>query len=98
MKFGKDPRQYSTTTKEFLNDGNGNIKGVNTIEVEWTKTATGGWSMKELPGTEKHFAADLILLAMGFLGPEKVVPIEIGKKYWMEVLLELEIVRFFIFN
>lgn len=79
MKFGKDPRQYSTTTKEFLDDGKGSLTGVNTVEVEWTKSPTGQWQMKEVPGSEKHHPADLILLAMGFLGPEKNVPTEIGK-------------------
>lgn len=79
VKFGKDPRQYCTTTKAFISDGKGHIKGVDTVQVEWTKTPTGQWSMKEVPGTEKHFPADLILLAMGFLGPEKNVPNELGK-------------------
>ena len=79
VKFGKDPRQYSTTTKEFLDDGKGNLTGVNTIEVEWTKSPTGQWQMKEIPGSEKYHPADLILLAMGFLGPEKHVPTEISK-------------------
>lgn len=78
MKFGKDPRQYSTTTKEFLDDGKGNLSGVNTIEVEWTKSPTGQWQMKEVAGSEKYYPADLILLAMGFLGPEKKVATEIG--------------------
>lgn len=78
VKFGKDPRQYSTTTKEFVDDGKGNIKGVNTIEVEWTQSPTGQWSMKEVVGTEKYYPADLILLAMGFLGPEKMVPNELN--------------------
>lgn len=77
VKFGKDPRQYSTTTKEFVDDGKGNIKGVNTIQVEWTQSPTGQWSMKEVAGTEKYYPADLILLAMGFLGPEKTVPNEL---------------------
>lgn len=79
VKFGKDPRQYSTTTKEFLDDGNGNIKGVNTVQVEWTKSPTGAWQLKEVAGTEKYYAAQLILLAMGFLGPEKKVPADIGE-------------------
>lgn len=78
VRFGKDPRQYSTTTKEFVSDGAGNIKGVNTIEVEWTQSENGAWSMKEAPGTEKYYPADLILLAMGFLGPEKSLPTELG--------------------
>lgn len=79
VKFGKDPRQYSTTTKEFLDDGNGNLTGVNTIEVEWTKSPTGQWQMKEVVGSEKYYPANLILLAMGFLGPEKKIATEIGK-------------------
>lgn len=78
VKFGKDPRQYSTTTKEFVDDGKGNIKGVNTVQVEWTQSPTGQWSMKEVAGSEKYYPADLILLAMGFLGPEKTVPNELG--------------------
>lgn len=78
VKFGKDPRQYSTTTKEFIGDDNDNIKGVNTIQVEWTQSPTGQWSMKEVAGSEKYFPADLILLAMGFLGPEKQILTDIG--------------------
>lgn len=78
VNFGKDPRQYSTTTKEFLDDGKGNLCGVNTVGVEWTKSPTGQWQMKEVAGSEKHYPAQLILLAMGFLGPEKTVPTEIG--------------------
>nr|AWS20468.1 glutamate synthase [Mayetiola destructor] len=78
LKFGRDPRQYSTTTKEFIDDGHGNIKGVNTIQVEWTQSPTGQWSMKEIAGTEKYYPADLILLAMGFLGPEKALPEQFG--------------------
>ncbi|KAL9904496.1 uncharacterized protein ACN2A1_004827 isoform 1-T2 [Glossina fuscipes fuscipes] len=77
VKWGNDPRQYCTTTKEFIGD-NGHIKSVKTIEVEWIKTPAGQWKMNEMPGTEKYFNADLILLAMGFLGPEKTVPNELG--------------------
>lgn len=78
VKFGKDPRQYSTTTKEFIGDANGNISGVNTIQVEWTQSPKGQWSMKEVVGSEKYFPANLILLAMGFLGPEKQILTDAG--------------------
>ncbi|KAJ1566778.1 glutamate synthase [NADH], partial [Cladochytrium tenue] len=70
---GNDPREYQILSKEFVSDGNGRVKGINTIRVEWTKNEKGGWAMKELPGTEKYFEADLVLLAMGFLGPETEV-------------------------
>lgn len=78
LKWGKDPRQYTTTTKEFIDDTKGNIKGVNTVQVEWTQSPTGQWSMKEVAGSEKYYPADLILLAMGFLGPEKSVFADFG--------------------
>lgn len=79
LKFGKDPREYSITTKEFLDDGNGNLKGVNTVKIEWVKTPTGQWQMNEVEGSQQFYPADLILLAMGFLGPEKKVPTDIGE-------------------
>lgn len=62
-----------------MDDGNGNIKGVNTVQVEWAKSPTGQWQMNEVAGSEKHYPADLILLAMGFIGPEKKVPTVMGK-------------------
>jgi glutamate synthase (NADPH/NADH) len=72
-KFGHDPRAYQILSKEFVSDGNGNVKGINTIKVNWTKNDKGGWTMTELPGTEEFHEADLVLLAMGFLGPEKEI-------------------------
>ncbi|KAK0650238.1 putative glutamate synthase (NADPH) [Lasiodiplodia hormozganensis] len=67
---GKDPREYCVMSKEFVDDGSGRVKGINTIRVEWTKNATGGWDMKQVEGSEQYFPADLVLLSMGFLGPE----------------------------
>lgn len=52
--------------------------GVSAVEVEWNKGAGGRWEMKEVEGTQKIYKADLILLAMGFLGPEKYVANELG--------------------
>ncbi len=60
--FGKDPREYSVSGKEFLRDKNGKLTGIKTIKVDK--------DFKEIPGTEKIWRADLVLLAMGFLGPE----------------------------
>ncbi|KAJ3020347.1 glutamate synthase [NADH] [Thoreauomyces humboldtii] len=70
-QHGKDPREYCILTKEFVSDGDGHVKGINTIRVEWTKNDKGAWSMQEVPGSGRFFPADLVLLAMGFLGPEK---------------------------
>merc|ERR1712029_884200 len=71
--MGKDPREYCIMSEEFVDDGSGKVKGINTIRVEWTKSATGGWDMKKLEGTEEYFPADFVLLSMGFLGPEDKV-------------------------
>ncbi|RYP52609.1 hypothetical protein DL768_002259 [Monosporascus sp. mg162] len=68
--MGKDPREYCIMSEEFVDDGSGRVKGINTIRVEWTKSASGGWDMKKLEDTKQFFPADLVLLSMGFLGPE----------------------------
>ncbi|KAJ3294774.1 glutamate synthase [NADH] [Borealophlyctis nickersoniae] len=73
VQTGKDPREYCILTKEFVSDGQGRVKGINTVRVEWTKNERGQWSMKEVPGSQSFFEADLVLLAMGFLGPEKEI-------------------------
>ena len=71
--MGRDPREYCVMSKEFVDDGEGNVKGINTVRVEWTKTATGGWDMKQVEGSAEYFPADLVLISMGFLGPEDKV-------------------------
>jgi len=68
--YGADPRKYAVVTKRFIGDASGNVKGLHTVEVEW-KPENGRMIMRELPGTEKEWPADLVFLAMGFLGPEK---------------------------
>lgn len=76
--MGRDPREYSIMSKSFVDDGEGNVKGINTVRLEWTKNAKGGWDMKEIEGSNEFFPADLVLLSMGFLGPEsKVIGSEI---------------------
>ena len=72
-KWGDDPRQYSIASKEFIDDGKGNLAGVRTVEIDWQKDDTGRWQMNEVEGSERVWKSDLILLAMGFLGPEHYV-------------------------
>ncbi|KAL8381134.1 hypothetical protein RB595_005426 [Gaeumannomyces hyphopodioides] len=67
---GKDPREFCIMSEEFVDDGEGKVKGINTVRVEWTKSASGGWDMKKVEGSQEFFPADLVLLSMGFLGPE----------------------------
>ena len=60
--YGDDPRVYSISGKEFLRNEDGSLRGIKTVEVDH--------DFQEVPDTEKDWEADLILLAMGFLGPE----------------------------
>ena len=61
-KFGNDPRVYSVSGKEIVRDADGHLKGINTVNVDE--------KFNEVPGSEQFWEADLILLSMGFLGPE----------------------------
>ncbi len=63
-------RVYSVSTKKFIDDGNGNVKALQLVEVEM-KNVDGHMAFSEVPGSEKELPADLVLLAMGFVGPEK---------------------------
>ena len=70
-KFGDDPRVYLTTATHFEGDADGNVKAVHVVNVEWKKDEKGNFGPQKIPGTEKILPADLVLLAMGFLGPEQ---------------------------
>lgn len=76
--FGKDPREYSILTKEFIDDGKGNVSGVRTVRVQWIKEPGSRPRFEEIPGSEEEWKADLVLLAMGFLGPEDYIAEELG--------------------
>jgi glutamate synthase (NADPH/NADH) small chain len=70
-KFGSDPRVYLTTATSFEGDENGNVKAVRTVQVQWERNDKGQFIPHPVPGTEKVIPAQLVLLAMGFLGPEQ---------------------------
>ncbi len=74
-KFGDDPRVYCLSAKEFLGE-RGRLTGICTIDIKWE-----GGKFAELPGTERVWKADLILLSMGFLGPEHYVSDAIDLAY-----------------
>lgn len=76
-KFGADPRTYSILSKEFLGDAHGRVCGIRTVEVEW-KTVDGKPKLEERPGSEREWKADLVLLAMGFIGPEHYLAQSLG--------------------
>jgi glutamate synthase (NADPH/NADH) small chain len=69
-------REFAIETREFLGDESGNVSGLRTVRVEWVKDDGGRMTQREVPGSEKVWPAQLVLLAMGFLGPEKAGAIE----------------------
>jgi glutamate synthase (NADPH) small chain len=70
-KFGADPRVYLTTAKKFVGDEHGHVKEAHLVEIKWDKNEKGQYVPKEVPGTEQVRPVQLVLLAMGFLGPEQ---------------------------
>lgn len=68
--FGADPRTYNIMTRRFVGDERGHVKEVHTVQIEWVAGENGRLGPREIPGTEKVWPAQLVLLAMGFLGPE----------------------------
>jgi glutamate synthase (NADPH) small chain len=77
-RFGDDPRIYLTTGERFVGDSNGRVKELHVYDVEWAKNEQGAFIPKRVPGTEKILRADLVLLAMGFVGPEETVLAQLG--------------------
>ena len=59
-------RVYSVSTQEFLGDDDGNVRALRLVEVEFKDG-----KFQEIEGTEREIPAELVLLAMGFTGPEK---------------------------
>lgn len=75
--FGRDPREFAILTKRFVGDSSGRIAEVHTVRVKWEQR-DGRPSLQELPGTEQRWPAQLVLLAMGFMGPERTLIEQFG--------------------
>jgi len=76
--FGSDPRLYRRSALRFEGDAKGSVTSVRTIEVNWEGNDKGILQPKQQPGTEQEHPAQLVLLAMGFLGPEQELLDEMG--------------------
>lgn len=75
-KFGSDPRVYGISTLEFQGDGNGNLTMLKTIDV-----ALDDGKISQIEGSERTWQADLVLLSMGYLGPEHAVSDPLNIEY-----------------
>jgi glutamate synthase (NADPH/NADH) small chain len=69
--YGSDPRTYLTTATHFEGDADGNVKAVHVVDVQWERNDKGQFIPQQIPGTARVLPARLVLLAMGFLGPEQ---------------------------
>jgi glutamate synthase (NADPH/NADH) small chain len=76
-RFGDDPRTYQISTKKFVGDEKGQLKELHTIKVEM-KLVDGRMQFTDIPGTEEVWRAQLVLLAMGFRGPEDFLVNQLG--------------------
>jgi glutamate synthase (NADPH) small chain len=76
--FGDDPRIYLTTAKKFIGDDQGRVKAVHTVQVDWKKNEKGQFVPREVLGTDQVRPVGLVLLAMGFLGPEQPLLQQLG--------------------
>ena len=79
-KFGTDPRGFSILSREFIDDGHGNVAGIKTVQIDWSRPGDKA-PFSEIPGTERAWEADLVLLGLGFLGPENSVSEMLGVEY-----------------
>jgi glutamate synthase (NADPH/NADH) small chain len=71
--FGRDPRDYAVTTRRFVGDEAGSVRELETARIEWMKGENGRYTSKEIPDTGQSYPAQLVLLALGFLGPEDLL-------------------------
>lgn len=76
--YGRDPREWRITTKEFIGNDDGVLTAVKTVRVEWKKEPGERPYFVEIPGSEEIWEADLVFLAMGFLGPEQALLKSLG--------------------
>ncbi len=70
QKYHRDIRDFSIMTKQVSGE-NGQLKKLHAVRLEWVKNNKGGLEPKEIPGSEFTMDVDLLLLAMGFVSPEK---------------------------
>jgi glutamate synthase (NADPH/NADH) small chain len=68
-------RVYAVSTQKFVGDASGHVRALEAVEVQMVRDA-GRVEFRPVPGGEFTLPADLVLLAMGFLGPERPGPIE----------------------
>lgn len=75
--FGKDPREFCIQTQRFVGS-DGAVSAVETVRVDWVRNESGRFAPRPVPRSEQTWPAQLVLLAMGFLGPEDTLLSALG--------------------
>lgn len=70
-KFGNDPRLFATSALEFIGDEQGQLTAVKSVGMKTIINEKGEKIREPIPNTEKTIPAQLVLLAIGFEGPER---------------------------
>jgi glutamate synthase (NADPH/NADH) small chain len=76
--WGEDPRQYAVQTTRFIGDDEGQVKAIEMVQVEWVKGENGRPAPRNVAGSERIVPAQLVLLALGFSGPEALILDQLG--------------------
>jgi glutamate synthase (NADPH/NADH) small chain len=76
--FGQDPREFCIMTKKFVGNAEGHVTELHTVQIEWHRVENGRPVPKEVPGTEAVWPAQLVLLSLGYLGPEDMLVEALG--------------------
>jgi glutamate synthase (NADPH) small chain len=77
--WGADPRRYLVNTRRLVGD-NGKVTAIETVDIQWVHVPGGRPEMTEVAGSARTDPADLVLIAMGFVGPEPTLPSAFGCK------------------
>jgi glutamate synthase (NADPH/NADH) small chain len=78
--WGADPRRYLVNARRLVGDAAGVVTAIETVEIEWVHAPGARPEMHDRHGTETSLPAELVLIAMGFVGPEQSLPGAFGCK------------------
>jgi glutamate synthase (NADPH/NADH) small chain len=93
-KFGDDPREFAIETLEFIADENGHVKALKTCDLDWNQVTEGGPPFVRVAGSERYFECDLVLLALGFTGPEGTIAEQLGLELDLRTNFKAEYERY----
>jgi len=71
--YGRDPRDYEMMTTDVVTDKDGKVTELKAVKVKWTPDVNGRFNPVPIKGSETTYKADIVLLAMGFMGPERTM-------------------------